>query len=804
MSLYYKILPLLILLAGLIAGCSTENPDAVFGAHPAGWLSTHGTEANANVTNCQSCHGLDFAGSGNIPGCLECHIEGPPFGTHPLGWINVQQDHQSFSVNYSWTSCATSACHDSTLQGGTTGPSCFNASAQCHVNTGGNPPAAHNTPYTSPALHGLAGKDNLLYCQNCHGRPLNNFSGGFVANLFPDATPEINNDGNCSSCHPDATAHATNWTLNSNTSNLTHAAAGNKETACVICHNLTINTTPGNNTPGPLPGAPSCFSTSSTNANLITSGCHPSGPGVFHDVGQDWLLPTGHVGAALLDTPPCFTCHTQTAAGAGINPACQDCHTAGDPFIVTNCTSCHNTPPDSLAPQGASQPNLIGKHDIHDGFTATTTDCTACHVGGGTGNLNHYDRADQTTPNLPAHLAFLPFYTAKTGGAASYNDVNQTCSNIGCHGGQTTPDWTTGTISLTNDCTSCHRLATVSDQFNSYGSGRHSSHAETGGHADDLGFNPTCSACHNAANLPASDHFSNLDTAVVEGNPIATLLTGLSYDNTTDPANPTCTTNIAVCHSGEIRIWGAAAAAPHPVDDSYRASTAHGPDAKLNQSNCQTCHATPTSGGPNPQFTVNIIQNKSGSLFPARDTTATGCEKCHNVDTAHPSDSAGEQVRWYDAAPDNLNVTHNDAGGNVAAVLNANCGLCHSGLSGSVGNVGPDCTFCHVVNPVGFSTGSCTSCHNRPPNGNSAPNRKGTHDKGAHRLDCSICHTNDGPDGSTAAAEHFTYPNPNYGRADLRSVPNTSPQSMTITPTGSDVTCNSNCHGKDHDNKQWY
>ena len=43
--------------------------------------------------------------------------------------------------------------------------------------------------------------------------------------------------------------------------------------------------------------------------------------------------------------------------------------------------------------------------------------------------------------------------------------------------------------------------------------------------------------------------------------------------NTTDPANPTCTTNIAGCHSGETRIWGAGGAT-HPVDDSYRAGAA--------------------------------------------------------------------------------------------------------------------------------------------------------------------------------------------------------------------------------------
>lgn len=609
MSRNYPIVPLLLLLTGLIASCSTDNPDAAFGPHPAGWLYTHGAEANTNLTSCQSCHGLDFSGSGTIPSCFSCHSSGPPF----------------------------------------------------------------------------------------------------------------------------------------------------------------------------TPGAP-------------------------HAVGQNWLLPTGHVAAALANNPPCFDCHTQTDAGGGINPVCQDCHTAGDPLTTTGCTSCHNTPPDSLAPQGANQPNLIGRHGGHVGFTATTANCSACHNNGGTGSLSHFDRIiDQTTPNYPAEVTFLTLYTAKNGGAASYNATGQTCGNVSCHGGQTTPDWTSGNITLASDCTACHRLASVFDQYNSYSSGRHSTHAEAGGHAAGLGFTPTCSACHIAASLPASGHFDNLDTSVVEGDPVTTLLAGLSYNNTTDPANPTCTTNIAGCHPTINRVWGAAAA-PHPVDGSYRAPTAHGPDAKLNQSNCQTCHGTPASGGPNPQFTVNIIQDKLGTAYPAKDTTASGCMKCHNDDTAHPAAPGRDNVRWYDAAPNNLNVTHNDAGGNNAATLNANCGLCHPGLAGGVGTIAPNCTFCHVTSPVGNAVGTCTSCHNTPPSGNSVPNRTGRHDVNDHELACNVCHTNNGPDGTAAAANHFTYPNPNFSRADLRPAPNTTPQSMTINPTinAPNVTCNGNCHGENHGNERWY
>jgi predicted CxxxxCH...CXXCH cytochrome family protein len=409
---------------------------------------------------------------------------------------------------------------------------------------------------------------------------------------------------------------------------------------------------------------------------------------------------------------------------------------------------------------------------------------------------------DQTTPDYPAEVVFLPLYTAKTGGATSYNEAAQTCDNISCHGGQTSPDWTAGMITVASDCTSCHQLASVSDQYNSYSSGRHFSHAEFNGWAFLLGYDPTCSACHDAAELPASGHFDNLDTAVVEGDPVATLLASLNYDNTTNPANPTCTNATAGCHEGQTRGWGGAAA-PHPTDGTYRPGMVHGSDAKLNQANCQACHATPTSGGTNPKFTVDIIQNKGDE----RDPAATGCMKCHNTDTAHPSSQlsgATEDVHWYDSV-DSSFITHNNAAGNNATTISLTCGLCHPGVGGT-GTVGFDCLFCHVTDPAGDAVGTCTSCHSEPPSGNAAPNRTGRHDKGGHKEQCSVCHTNDGPDGTIDAVKHFTFPDPDFGQADLRSAPNTTPSNMTFTQTPGDVTCFDNCHGKDHESsgRSWY
>ena len=201
----------LFILTLITGGCSDRNPDAPppGQAHPAGWVSSHAAEARTQLTGCQVCHGNDFTGSGAVVSCFSCHISGPPFTLHPAGCVDVVVDHQAFAQTISWTTCATAICHGPTLEGGSAGPSCFNV--VCH-GPEGNPPAPHALPFADPAAHGLTAKANQFFCRNCHGRPTNDFNGGFVADLFTDPLIiEINPTGNCSLCHPSAKAHPTRW-----------------------------------------------------------------------------------------------------------------------------------------------------------------------------------------------------------------------------------------------------------------------------------------------------------------------------------------------------------------------------------------------------------------------------------------------------------------------------------------------------------------------------------------------------------------------------------------------------------------
>ncbi len=274
------------------------------------------------------------------------------------------------------------------------------------------------------------------------------------------------------------------------------------------------------------------------------------GAGIQHPVGQEWLLPNppnpnGHVAAA---DAACVSCHTQT--GGGQDPACQDCHVKGDPlFVMLNCTSCHSTPPNTASTVETDRPDRQGAHNEHDGFTTSTQDCSACHQGGGTGELSHYDRVDQTTPDYPADVVLATSFDSNSHGAAAYSNGGRTCSGVNCHGGLITLDWLTESLDVDTQCENCHSQGTSED--NSYNSGKHTKHV------DDFGY--SCTVCHNTTKL-AVNHFTNLanpaqwlDTAGATIDGGATSI--LEGDYIEGPPPNSCTPNPSntACHG--TRDW---------------------------------------------------------------------------------------------------------------------------------------------------------------------------------------------------------------------------------------------------------
>ena len=533
---------------GCFNGTMCHNQAAAPHSTGSAWLTAgtgfHGTDAKADLTFCQGCHGtpgtINFNGGSAPTSCSPCHTAAK---AHPTDWqglrtINGVTITHRTSGNRD-VACA--ICHKTTGAGAgpnPAAPSCFsanftNASGQarpCHSGGPGSAPHALGSTWLDPAVggaafHGIEAKVDLLFCQTCHGTPgTTSFNGGSAPTSCSAA------------CHTPARAHPTTWfnapsPLPSYVAS--HRDSGNRNVACAVCHAVTG---PG---AGPLAGAPSCFTASFTNASGVAASCHLNGPSQPNHA-VPFTTATHTQTTTSTFTADCGSCHavTGTSPVSGA-PLCTSCH-VGDPRGVTNCSSCHGNPPTGVS---TAYPNAAGAHSAHIVLNGAGTPitCSTCHNGLGSGTLSHYDRTRPPRVS-PASVAFVTTYAAKTGAAAFDNSSLLRCTNVSCHGGQATPNWRTGTIDVVNACLSCHALGTA--QYNSYNSGRHTTHTSQFGLSA-----ATCKRCHDATKVNVTGHLTNLATATVfEQTARATLLTALQFNGTT--CNPSAG-GLSGCHGSE-------------------------------------------------------------------------------------------------------------------------------------------------------------------------------------------------------------------------------------------------------------
>lgn len=532
---------------GCFNGTMCHNAAAAPHTSGAAWLSAgtgfHGTDAKADLTYCQGCHGavgtINFNGGSAPTACSSCHTAAK---AHPTDWqgsrtINGAAISHRTSGNRD-VACA--ICHKTTGAGAgpnPSAPSCFsasftNASGQarsCHSGGPGSAPHALAATWLDPAtggssFHGTTAKADLLYCQTCHGTSPRSFAGGTGASTA------------CTTCHTTAEAHPTDWqgVRAISTASITHRTSANRTAACGICHKVTASGA------GPNPSAPSCFSANYTNGSGQARGCHVNGPGQPNHA-VPFFDNTAHTQATTASfTSNCGSCHavTGTSPVSGA-PLCTSCHIA-DPRDVTNCTSCHANPPNGAA---TAYPNVGGTHSAHIALNGagTPVSCSTCHTGLGSGILSHYNRTRPTRIS-PASVAFVTTYNAKTGASGFDNSSLLRCTNVSCHGGQPTPNWRTGTIDVVNACLSCHALGTA--QYNSYNSGRHTKHT------DQFGLSAaTCKRCHDATKVNVAGHLTDLATPTTfEQTARSTLLPALQYNGTT--CNPSAG-GLTGCHGQE-------------------------------------------------------------------------------------------------------------------------------------------------------------------------------------------------------------------------------------------------------------
>lgn len=231
-------------------------------------------------------------------------------------------------------------------------------------------------------------------------------------------------------------------------------------------------------------------------AQIACGLCHMGGATSMHPAG--WLRDAcfNHGVYALNNgTNGCANvyCHGASLAGvSGSGPACTQCHTMPN---TATCGSCHAILP------------ATGGHSAHM-TTGMNIVCGSCHAGG----------CDKHN-NLTTDVGISPVFYAKSAGTVTFNASGSTCSKISCHGGQPTPNWTSGTININTACAECHAFGT--SEYNSYSSGQHHLHVVDKG--------KLCTDCHDATKL-AANHFSTLNTPAMEGPASATLLNSLNYN----------------------------------------------------------------------------------------------------------------------------------------------------------------------------------------------------------------------------------------------------------------------------------
>ncbi|MBK8790796.1 MAG: CxxxxCH/CxxCH domain-containing protein [Holophagaceae bacterium] len=646
---------------------------------------------------------------------------------HPAGWMDVHGGKAVAGVS------ACTQCHElSILRVGSGVPTCLTTGCHHQSTPGFADPGSHGLR-AKGAITGAAGT-GLTSCQICHNK---DFSGGPAANA-------------CASCHGVSAPHPPKpWRLGSG-STFTHVTTDPSNAAvCAQCHfpGSAVNPAGHPAIPAPAGTQPGCYNATLCHDNNVAPHPIPFLSGMTDSRGNGHMTVTASAFAA-----DCASCHAYSGTSPTTTaPLCQECHQLADPTLPgTNagtCRSCHTgTSGLPKGPGGTGYPSIAGAHLKHMNLP-TGLSCNTCHSGSGSGTFEHYDNANALLWELagPASVAMDPTFGAKTGGAPAFNGTSLTCSNVSCHGGKTTPDWTVGTLNSSTQCTACHGVAgsaaTTTQHNDAFG--RHS----LGSHDATNAANAiACTTCHNMANGSpgALAHFKYLNTTAVDG-----VATGSPADQ---------------MPSGTIVFNPAIVTGP----GTYTVTSA----TQGNGGCALTCHTHVHTAAAN-------------------DWTSSG--------VPHP-------IPFLTGQTDNQGNGHLNL---TAAQFTADCANCHAHTGTSPVASAPLCSKCHTLaNPTVVATGAgtCLSCHAgasglpKGPTGTGFPSIAGAHAKHmnlATTLTCDACHAGSG----TGTATH-------YANANTRTGTPVAPASVSMNilfkgKTGANpaftpatLTCsNVSCHG---------
>lgn len=213
-----------------------------------------------------------------IWGCGNANNDAPSLnasGNHPAGWVAVNGGNHRAAFRAAPDQCP--QCHGSDLlqqgsKGGVSRVSCSSSSFSdiiCHANSHVPRQLPHALPFTSPALHGPAAKQDLVFCKGCHAST----SGGAGSNPRFNAKIGTLING-CEDCHNIFSAHPSTPAPDSVPwrGPFSHQDAKNLVNACALCHGVNLD---GIGAVGPACSA--CHVASPLTALNCTS-CHGNPP----------------------------------------------------------------------------------------------------------------------------------------------------------------------------------------------------------------------------------------------------------------------------------------------------------------------------------------------------------------------------------------------------------------------------------------------------------------------------------------------------------------------------------------------
>jgi len=224
-------------LAGGLSSPSCATCHSAISVHKTGIIEPaspnfHGKNPlSGEFVNCQSCHGENFTGGISSPSCATCHSA---ISIHKIGIIDPSSPnfHGKYPLPNGFTDCQ--QCHGQNFAGGNLSPTCIT----CHSSI-----IVHKSGISDPASPNFHGKNPLTgefeNCQQCHGA---NFTGGSISPSCATCHTAISvhksgiNDPSSANFHGKYLAN-NNWNLpNCSQCHGPTYSGGTQSPTCLTCH----------------------------------------------------------------------------------------------------------------------------------------------------------------------------------------------------------------------------------------------------------------------------------------------------------------------------------------------------------------------------------------------------------------------------------------------------------------------------------------------------------------------------------------------------------------------------------------